>query len=322
MRRIGVLTSGGDAPGMNACIRAVVRAGLDRGVEVVGLRRGFAGLLDGDADVLDRSGIVNIIHRGGTILGTSREPRMLTRSGRADAIAELERLEIEGVVMIGGDGTFRAAAILEDEGGPPTVGVPATIDNDIVGTDRALGFDTAVNTAVEAIDRVRDTAQSHELLHFVEVMGRKCGAIALASGLAGGAEAILTPELPMDDDAVADEIAAEMLAGKRSVIVVVAEGARPDGTADAARRIGERLHLDHRVTILGYVQRGGVPSASDRILGAMLGVEAIHALIDGDRGVFVGERAGSIVRAPYAAVADGAVPALDPELIETAALLA
>lgn len=322
MRRIGVLTSGGDAPGMNACIRAVVRAGLDRGVEVVGLRRGFAGLLDGDWEVLDRPKIVNIVHRGGTVLGTSREPRMLTASGRAEAIAELERLEIEGVVMIGGDGTFRAAAILEEEGGPPTVGVPATIDNDVVGTDRTLGFDTAVNTAVDAIDRVRDTAQSTELLHFIEVMGRKCGAIALSSGLAGGAEVILTPEHPMGDDAVANEIAAEMRGGKRSVIVVVAEGARPDGTVDAARRIGERLHLDHRVTILGYVQRGGVPSASDRILGALLGIEAIEALLDGGRGIFVGERDGSVVRAPYAAVADTAVPPLDPELVETAALLA
>lgn len=326
MRRIGVLTSGGDAPGMNACIRAVVRAGVERGVEVVGLRRGFAGLLADEATVLRRPDIVNIVQRGGTILETSREPRMLTARGRADAVAALERLSIDGVVLLGGDGTFRAGAVLDVEGAPPMVGIPATIDNDVPGTDRTLGFDTAVNTAVEAIDRIRDTAQSNELLHFIEVMGRNCGAIALEAGLAGGAEIILTPEVPRSDEEVADEIAAAVAEGKRSVIAVVAEGARPRGTAEAARVIGTRVHLDHRVTILGYVQRGGVPSASDRILGALLGVEAVDTLLGGGRGVFVGTVAGEVVRAPFSvggsAGAGGEPRPLDPQLVEASRFLA
>lgn len=316
-----MLTSGGDAPGMNACIRAVVRAGLDRGIELVGIRRGFAGLLDDDFEELSRFRIVNIVHRGGTVLGTAREPRMLAEEGRAEAIATLARHEIDGLVLIGGDGTFRAAAVLESEGGPPSVGVPATIDNDVPGTDRSLGFDTAVNTALEAIDRVRDTATSHELLHFVEVMGRRCGEIALASGLAGGAELILLPEAPMTDDALADEIAREIEHGKRSVIVVVSEGARPEGTHRVARDVKERLGLDSRVTVLGHVQRGGPPSASDRILGAVLGIGAIDALLDGGSGGFVGDVGGRVVRTPYAAV-DREPRRLDPGLTGAAALLA
>lgn len=316
-----MLTSGGDAPGMNACIRAVVRAGLDRGVELVGIRRGFAGLLDDDFEELSRFRIVNIVHRGGTVLGTAREPRMLAKEGRAEAVAALTRHEIDGLVLIGGDGTFRAAAVLESEGGPPSVGVPATIDNDVPGADRSLGFDTAVNTALEAIDRVRDTATSHELLHFVEVMGRRCGELALASGLAGGAEIILLPEAPTTDEALADEIAWEIAHGKRSVIVVVSEGARPEGTHGVARYVKERLGLDSRVTVLGHVQRGGPPSAGDRILGAVLGIGAIDALLDGSSGAFVGEVGGSVVRTPYAAV-DREPRSLDPGLAGAAALLA
>lgn len=320
MRRLGVLTSGGDAPGMNACIRAVVRAALGRSMEVVGVRRGFEGIFERQFEPLDRASIVNIVQRGGTILGTSRSPRMRTAAGLAEAVATLAGQGIDGMVLIGGDGTFRGGAALEAAGGPPTVGVPGTIDNDVAGTDRSLGFDTAVNTAVDAIDRIRDTATSHELLHFVEVMGRHCGAIALASGVAGGAEAVLVPELPLTDDELADRIAAAIARGKRSVIVVVSEGARPGGAADAAGHIGARLGLDHRLTVLGHVQRGGSPSAADRILGAELGVDAVSALAEGARGVFVGERTGGKVRARYDAIGDQPAP-LDERLAGVAAFL-
>jgi 6-phosphofructokinase 1 len=246
---------------------------------------------------------------------------MLTDEGLAEAVAVLGSHHIDGLVLIGGDGTFRGGAALEAAGGPPTVGVPGTIDNDVPGTDRSLGFDTAVNTAVEAIDRIRDTAASHELLHFVEVMGRHCGAIALAAGVAGGAEAVLVPEAPVSDDGLADHIAAAMAGGKRSVIVVVSEGARPQGAAAVAGHIGARLGLEYRVTVLGHVQRGGSPSAADRILAAVLGVEAVAALAEGARGVFVGERAGRTSRAPYGS-GSGPGFGLDARLAAVAAVLA
>ncbi|HUP72699.1 MAG TPA: ATP-dependent 6-phosphofructokinase [Acidimicrobiales bacterium] len=320
MRRVGVLTSGGDAPGMNACIRAVVRAGLERGLEVVGIRRGFEGMLAGEVEVLDRARIVNIVHRGGTILGTARSERFRTVEGCIDAVGILRHLDIDGLVLIGGDGTFRGGAALESAGGPPTVGVPGTIDNDVVGTDRSLGFDTAVNSALWAIDRIRDTATSHEVLHFVEVMGRHCGAIALASGVAGGAEAVLIPETTTDEERLAGKIGEAIARGKRSAIVVVAEGTRPGGARVVAEYVGARLGLEYRVTVLGHIQRGGAPTATDRILAGLLGVEAVDALADGASGVAVGEVAGRLVRTPYAD--DGVGPRLDPKLLAVAALLA
>ncbi|HSB87892.1 MAG TPA: 6-phosphofructokinase [Ilumatobacteraceae bacterium] len=318
--RVGILTSGGDAPGMNACIRAVVRAAEGRGWEAIGIRHGFAGLLLGDLYPLDRAGIVNIVHRGGTILGTSRSPRMHDPDGRQEAISVLSAAGIDGMVLIGGDGTFHAAALMEAEGGPPTVGIPGTIDNDIVGTEVTLGFDTAVNTALESIDRIRDTATSHERLFFVEVMGRDCGAIALTSAIAGGAEALLVPEIETSDDDLAVHIEASFTAGKRAAIVVVAEGARPGGTSEVARYIADKLGLDCRVTILGHVQRGGSPSAADRILGAVMGVEAIAALAEGEHGVFIGYRGGAPVRVPYN-VGDGTRVELDATLGRVAEVL-
>lgn len=284
---------------MNACIRAVVRAADGRGWETVGIRHGYAGLLTSDLQPLDRSRIVNIVHRGGTILGTSRSPRMHDPDGRREAIGVLSKAGIDGLVLIGGDGTFHAAALLEAEGGPPTVGIPGTIDNDIVGTEVTLGFDTAVNTALESIDRIRDTATSHDRLFFVEVMGRHCGAIALASAIAGGAEALLVPEVATSDDDLADQIETSFKAGKRSAIVVVAEGARPAGIGEVARYIGAKLGLDCRVTVLGHVQRGGSPSAADRILAAVMGAEAIAALAAGAHRVFIGYRGGVPIRVPY-----------------------
>ncbi len=319
--RLAVLTSGGDAPGMNAAIRAVVRAGLANGLEVVGIRRGFEGIYAADVVALDRRAIVNIVQRGGTILGTSRAPRMRTPEGLAEAVSVLRRLGIDAMVLIGGDGTFRGGAALEAAGGPPTVGVPGTIDNDVAGTDVSLGFDTAVNTALDAIDRIRDTSMSHEMLHFVEVMGRHCGAIALAAGLAGGAEAVLVPERPLAHGELAKRIGASVAQGKRSVLVVVSEGACEGGATAAARHVGETLGLDYRLTVLGHVQRGGAPTAADRILGARLGVEAVAAIVGGERGLFVGMRDGGPVRVPYTEVTSTPAP-LDERLVAVADLLA
>ncbi|MEO8697136.1 MAG: ATP-dependent 6-phosphofructokinase [Acidimicrobiales bacterium] len=321
MRRVGVLTSGGDAPGMNACIRAVVRACLARDLEVIGIRRGFEGLLLGELEVLDRARIANIVQRGGTILGTARSGRFRTVEGRIDAVRVLRAYRIDGLVLIGGDGTFRGGAALQAAGGPPTVGVPGTIDNDVVGTDRSLGFDTAVNAALWAIDRIRDTATSHEVLHFVEVMGRHCGAIALASGLAGGAEAVLIPETPTDEERLAAKIGKAIARGKRSTIVVVAEGARPGGARVVAENVGTRMGLEYRVTVLGHLQRGGAPTAADRILAAILGVEAVDALVGGASGISVGEVSGQLVRTAYGAN-DEHGRGLDARQLAAASLLA
>lgn len=318
--RMGVLTSGGDAPGMNACIRSVVRTALERGVDVLGIRRGYAGIYDEAIEPLTRPSIVNIVQRGGTVLGTSRSPRMRTEEGLAEAVAILARHRIDALVLIGGDGTFRGGAALEAAGGPATVGIPGTIDNDVAGTDVTLGFDTAVNTAVEAIDRIRDTASSHELLHFVEVMGRHCGAIALHAAVAGGAEAVLVPEAELDDRTLAARISEELRAGKRSVIVVLSEGARAGSAEQAAASVAGLLDLEFRLTVLGHVQRGGSPSAADRILGALFAVEAVDALLAGDRSCFVGRRDGTIVRVPYAEM-DGRRQVLDPRLIRAAHLI-
>jgi 6-phosphofructokinase 1 len=315
MRRIGVLTSGGDAPGMNACIRAVVRTVLAEGLEVAGIHRGYQGLIEGVAEPLDRRSVANIIQRGGTILGTSRSAEFRTPEGRARAREVLEREAIDGVVLIGGEGTFQGGQALMDEGGPPCIGVPGTIDNDVGGTDTSLGFDTAVNTALEGVDRIRDTAASHELLHFIEVMGRHCGALALAAAVAGGAEAVLVPETPSDIEGLCRRIADDMSRGKRAVIVIVAEGEETGGAQAAADAVGERLGLDHRVTVLGHLQRGGSPTAADRILGSRLGAAAVDSLLGGAKGVMVGEVRGEVVLTPFPEPWTGERP-LDPMLLE------
>jgi 6-phosphofructokinase 1 len=305
VRRIGVFTSGGDAPGMNACIRAVVRAGQEHGMTVLGIRRGYVGMLAGEIEPLERRSVVNVIHHGGTILGTSRSEEFRTKEGRARARGVLAEHGIEGLVAIGGDGTFRGAHALMEEGGPPCVGVPGTIDNDVRGTDRSLGFDTAVNTALEAIDRIRDTAASHELLHFVEVMGRHCGWLALAAGVAGGAEAVLVPETPTDVAAIAARIEGELDRGKRFFIVVVAEGDETGGARAVANEVERLAGRDSRVTTLGYIQRGGAPTAADRILGGRLGAAAVDALVEGHIGRMVGEVEGKIVLTPLEETWDG-----------------
>lgn len=299
MRQIGVLTSGGDAPGMNAAIRAVVRQSIYMGYKVRGIRRGFSGLFARRVVRLELSSVADIIKMGGTILHTARAQEMLQADGIAKAAAVLTSLSIDGLVVIGGDGSLRAALALH-RAGVSVVGIPASIDNDIAGIDAAIGFDTAVNIVVEAMDRLRDTASAHERVFVVEVMGRDSGAIALASGLAGGAEAILIPEVPGDFDQIAQRLKRSRARGKRHSLVVVAEGA--GGAGPVAAALQTLTGFDIRVTILGHLQRGGSPSALDRILAGRLGTHAVAVLDRGDSGVMVGLQGGQPVELDLADV--------------------
>jgi 6-phosphofructokinase 1 len=298
MRRIGVLTSGGDAPGMNAAVRAVVRSAGASGVSVAGIRRGYAGLIDGEVDDLDARGVSGILHLGGTVLGTARSKEFRTTEGRRQARKHLDLAGIEGLVVIGGDGSFRGADALSRECDVKVVGIPGTIDNDLVGTDFTLGFDTAVNTALESIDRIRDTAQSHGRLFFIEVMGRTSGWLALYSGLAGGATEVIVPERRTDIGRVRDRIRASFDLGKGFCLVVVAEGDDAGNAYEIASAVADDLEVDYRVSTLGHVQRGGAPSMRDRVLAALLGDAAVRALLEGADRVMVGQRHGKIVRTP------------------------
>jgi 6-phosphofructokinase 1 len=297
MRRIGLLTSGGDAPGMNAAIRAVVRHALARSLEVVGVRRGYAGLLAGEVQPLTRAGVANIIQRGGTILGTSRSREFFDRDGRARGADVLRGAGIDGLVVIGGDGTFHGATLLAEEHGIAVAGVPGTIDNDVWGTDFTIGFDTAVNTALGAIDRIRDTAASHERIFLVEVMGRTCGDIALGVGVAGGAEDVLLPESPADMLALAAELRRSWERGKRSSIIVVAESGEQGRSFRLAEEIARLTGLEPRVAIFGHIQRGGTPTARDRVLASRLGTAAVDILLEGG-GCMAGESCGTVARVP------------------------
>ena len=298
MRKIGILTSGGDAPGMNACIRAVVRSALKHNVEVIGIRRGYEGLMKRDSVKLDSRLVDNILQQGGTFLETSRCERMKTAEGRERAIQFLRSEGIEGLITIGGDGTFRGALALSKEGQIKVIGVPGTIDNDVYGTDYTIGFDTAINTALEAIDRIRDTAQSLERLFFVEVMGRTRGFIALEVGIAGGASDILIPETETNVEELCRELELSFKKGRRFAIVIVAEGDTPGGALPIAREVGKRLGIDYRVCVLGHVQRGGMPTARDRVLASKLGAAAVEALLSGKDRCMVGEVKGEIVYTP------------------------
>ena len=297
VRRIGLMTSGGDAPGMNAAIRAVVRHALGRSLEVVGIRRGYAGLLAGELLPLTRAGVANIIQRGGTILGTSRSPEFYQPGGRARAAAVLRGAGIEALVVVGGEGTLHGATLLAAEHGVTVAGVPGTIDNDVYGTDFTIGFDTAVNTALEAIDRIRDTAASHERLFLVEVMGRTCGEIALGVGVAGGAEDVLIPEQPTDLDTLGAELKRSWERGKRSSIIVVAESGKEGHVFTVAERVRALTGLEPRVCVFGHIQRGGTPTARDRILASRLGTAAVDIVLDGG-GMMAGEAGGRVVRVP------------------------
>ena len=289
IKRIAVLTSGGDAPGMNAAIRAVVRASIFNNLEVYGVMRGYEGLINGDIVPLVSNSVSNIIQRGGTILKSARSEKFRTLEGRQQAFDNLKKFEIDAVVCIGGDGTFSGALQFNKEHDLPFIGIPGTIDCDLYGTDYTLGFDTALNTAVESIDRIRDTADSHDRLFFVEVMGRDAGFIALYSGIAGGAESILIPESITDADQLMSTLEKGYQRKKSSMIVVVAEGEDSGGAYKVAEKVKAKFdYFDIRVSILGHIQRGGSPSCADRVLGSRMGIAAVESLLAGKREVMVG----------------------------------
>ena len=280
VKRIGILTSGGDAPGMNACIRAVVRAALGRGIECVGIRRGWSGLINGDIMTMDNASVSRIINRGGTMLYTARSEEFRTEEGQQKAVNTCKLLGLDGIVAIGGDGTFRGAQDLS-RFGVSVVGVPGTIDNDIVCTDYTIGFDTACNTAIECIDKLRDTMQSHERCSVVEVMGHRAGHLALTVGVACGATAVIVPEHPVDYEAdLLEPIRRARLAGRTHFMIIVAEGVE-GGAYSIGKVIEEATALDTRVTVLGHIQRGGSPSSRDRITATYMGYEAVRLLAEG-----------------------------------------
>ncbi|MFP7478089.1 6-phosphofructokinase [Terribacillus saccharophilus] len=292
MKKIGVLTSGGDSPGMNAAIRSVVRKAIYHDLEVYGIYNGYQGLIDGNIKQLDLGSVGDIIQRGGTVLHTARCEEFKTDEGQNKGIEQLKRFGIEGLVVIGGDGSFRGAEKLTQKG-YPCIGVPGTIDNDIPGTDFTIGFDTALNTVIEAIDKVRDTATSHERTYVVEVMGRHAGDIALWAGLADGAESILIPEQPTDFNDVIERLKRGQERGKKHSIIIVAEGV--GSGFEFGKRIEEATNMDTRVTILGHVQRGGSPTANDRVLASRLGAHAVDLLLDGKSGRMVGIQNNKLV---------------------------
>jgi 6-phosphofructokinase 1 len=322
MKRIAVLTSGGDAPGMNAAIRAVVRSGLEKGWEVFGIQHGYAGLIAGDLSPMDARDVGGIIQLGGTMLGSARCPEFKTVEGRQQALRVLDEHRIEDLVVIGGNGSQTGAHALS-EMGFPVVGVASTIDNDLYGSETTIGVDTALNVALEAIDRLKVTASSHHRAFLVEVMGRECGYLALMAGIAGGAEVVVVPELETDPEAVATELHAAYERGKSHALVVVAEGARynAEGLAEYFREHRERLGFDLRVTVLGHVQRGGAPGAFDRLLATRLGAAATEHLSQGARGLLVGLLKGEIAATPLAEVVASKKP-LDPYLLDLARVLA
>jgi len=321
MKRVAVLTSGGDAPGMNAAIRAVVRTGVDRGWSMFGVRQGYAGLLEQTIIPLGSRRVGGIIQQGGTMLGSARCPEFSGESVRRHALAVLERLGIEALVVIGGNGSQTGAHALSQMG-LPVVGIASTIDNDLYGSDITIGVDTALNVAIEAIDRLKVTASSHQRAFLVEVMGRDCGYLALMAGIAGGAEAVVIPEFDVDPERLAQDLRAAYERGKMHGLVVVAEGARLDAEALShyfqANR--ERLGFQIRATILGHVQRGGIPTAFDRLLATRLGNGAVEALARGEHGVLVGHLRGGIGITPLSEVVAGSKP-LDPALLEMARVL-
>lgn len=297
MKRIGVLTSGGDAPGMNAALRAVVRNGIYHDLEIYGIKQGYHGLLQGAATRLELGSVGDIIHRGGTILGTARSREFPTEEGRKKAVQRLKELEIDALIVIGGDGSLRGAESLVNLG-IPCIGVPATIDNDLPCTDFTIGFDTALNTITHAIDKIRDTATSHERTFIVEVMGRDSGHLALWAGLAIGAETILIPEKEEPQEEMITRLERGYARGKKHTIIVVAEGV---GRAERiANTLKESIGVEAKITVLGHIQRGGSPTAFDRVLASRLGGAAVEALLRGDRGHVVGIRHNRIVTKPFA----------------------
>jgi 6-phosphofructokinase 1 len=314
---IGVLTSGGDAPGMNAAVRAVVRTTIFRGHQVIGIRRGLHGLLQNDMVLMDTSSVADIIYRGGTILLTGRSEEFRTVEGQRRAVSILRDNAIDSLVLVGGDGTVRAARAIEDAG-VPAICIPGTIDNDIPFSDTSIGFDTAVNTICDAVDKVRDTAESLERTFIVEVMGRSSGFLALASGVACGAESIMVPEYGIDYERICRRLRNSIARRKRHSIIILAEGAgdAPAVSAEIRRRTG----YDLRVITLGHIQRGGTPTAQDRVLASMLGYRAVELLIQGTHGKLVGWENGKISEVDLGKAADSRKP-LNKESFEIAEVL-
>ncbi|HLG04403.1 MAG TPA: 6-phosphofructokinase [Bacteroidia bacterium] len=321
MKSIAVFTSGGDSPGMNACVRAVVRTALAESMEVFGIRYGYEGMIDGDFFRMDAKSVANIIHRGGTILKTMRSKRFPTKEGMEAAKAQLEKFGIEGVVAIGGDGTFRGALEFSSICNIPFVGCPGTIDNDLVGTDFTIGYDTAINTVIEAVDKIRETAESHNRVFIVEVMGRDAGLIALYSGIGAGAEGILIPETKNDLAPILDQLG-KSRREKSSKIIIVAEGDEAGGAFKVADEVKKRFPaLDVRVTVLGHIQRGGSPTCMERVNASRMGYAAVKALISGEKQIMIGIVDKKIVYTSFAS-ATKHLQEPDPGLIEMISVLA
>ena len=318
MQRLGILTSGGDAPGMNAAVRAVVRTASSRGVSVVGYLDGFSGYVGGQFIELDDRAVGNIIQRGGTIIGTSRCPEFMDPAVRKAAAQRMRADGVEGMVIVGGDGSFRGALALQNECAVPVAGVSGTIDNDVYGTDETIGFDTAVNTALLAIDQVRDTSESTGMMFFVEVMGRTSGALALHTAVAGGAASVLVPEAHEDISALVAQLRGSIERGKRSHIIVVAEGDQAGGAFEIGKKVGAALKHPYRVVVLGHIQRGGRPTMRDRLVASEAGAMAVECLLAGKTGLMIGRRGGISVEVPLTEVVANMHPPPNVGLLELA----
>lgn len=323
IKKIAVFTSGGDAPGMNACIRAVVRAALYFGCEVAGIKQGYQGMIDDNIVEMDRHSVSNIMQLGGTILKTARCMAFRTEEGMETAYKNLKKHQIDALVAIGGDGTFTGAERFSAKYDIPVICVPGTIDNDLYGSDFTLGFDTATNTVIEAIDKIRDTAESHDRLFFIEVMGRDAGCIALRAGIAGGAEAIMLPEKDTGIQGLIDKLEEGAAKKKSSSIVIVAEGDKNGGAFAVAKKVKEKFDFyDTKVTILGHLQRGGSPSSFDRILGSRMGFAAVKALLNGENRKMVGLRSNEMVLTDLREALTEHEFKLEDDLLEMSTILA
>lgn len=314
---VGILTSGGDAPGMNAAIRAVTRTAIFRGMKVKGIYRGYKGLITNEIEDFNNQSVSNIIQRGGTILKTARSEEFRTPEGRKMAYERLQEHGIDALVAIGGDGTLTGARIFAQEHNYPIIGLPGTIDNDLYGTDVTIGFDTALNTIMECVDKIRDTATSHDRLFFIEVMGREAGFLALNGAIASGAEAAIIPEISLERDQLAEMIETGFRKSKNSSIVLVAESEITGGAIGVAERVKKEYpQFDVRVSILGHLQRGGSPSAQDRILATRMGVAAIDAIQDDQRNVMIGTQNENIVYVPFSKAIKN-VKSINKDLVNT-----
>jgi 6-phosphofructokinase 1 len=321
IKKIAVFTSGGDAPGMNAAVRAVVRSAAYYKLDVAGIFRGYQGLIENDIKNLDARSVSQILQRGGTILKTARSKEFMTYEGRKKAYGFLKEKKIDALVAIGGDGTFTGANIFNKEFDFPIIGIPGTIDNDLFGTDYTIGFDTATNTVIEAVDKIRDTALSHNRLFFIEVMGRDAGFIAITAGLASGALAIIIPEKEMTIDEITNRLEEARKNNKISSIVIVAEGGRNGNASEIARKVHEKLpHYETKVTILGHIQRGGSPSTFDRNLASRLGVAAVENILQGKRDCMAGMINNQLVLTPFEIAISDKLK-IDPELIRISDIL-